>query len=124
VNNALKAIFTIGIAWGAVTFLIGLAGSFTLSSRDSVESIIVLVFGILIILPITIAAIWKPKTSAVLLALSFLLVEYGVFAVYGLHAALVAALKMELPNILMVCGYLYAASVQAKRRQEPQKSPG
>ncbi len=123
-KNALKAIFAIGIAWGVVAFFVGLIGSFTLSSRDSIESIIVLIFGILMILPITIVAIWKPKTSAVLLAFSFLLVEYGVFALYGLHAVLVVALKPELPNILLVCGYLYAASVRAKEPTRTTKTLG
>jgi O-antigen ligase len=116
-DMARRVIFGIGVTWGVVTFWVGLAGSFTLSSRDSIRSIIVLIFGVFMILPITIAAIWKPQISAVLLTLSLLLVEYGVFAVYGLHVAVLVALKLELPNILLVCGYAYTACVRTKTRK-------
>jgi hypothetical protein len=120
----LTAIFAVGIAWGVVAFLIGLAGSFTLNSIHLVANLVGLILGLITILPITIAAIWKPKISAVLLVLSFFLFEYGVFAVEGLRTVLQVALMLGLPNIALACGYLYAASVQAKERVITQKPSG
>jgi hypothetical protein len=123
VNHALKAIFAIGIAWGAVTFLVGLAGSFVLNSIHLFANLVGL-FSVLSILPITVAAIWKPKISAALLVLSLLMFEYGTFAVEDFRTVLQVALKLGFPTILLACGYVYAASVQTKRRQEPPKTSG
>jgi len=74
----------------------------------------VLIFGFLIMLPITIAAIWKPKISASLLVVSFFIVECVGFADDGLRGVLSVAKKLALPNALLVCGYLYAASLQRR----------
>jgi hypothetical protein len=95
----LRAIFTIGIAWGAVTLLVGLAGSFVLNSIHLFANLVGL-FSVLSILPITIAAVWKPKTSAALLVLSFLLFECGALPDEGLHTVLQIALRVGLPTIL------------------------
>lgn len=113
-NNSLTAIFTVGIAWGVVAFLQGLVASFTLNSIRLIESLVVLIFGFLIILPITIAAIWKPKISVAVLVVSFFLVECVAFADDGLRGVLLVAKKLALPNVLLVCGYVYAASVQRR----------
>jgi hypothetical protein len=118
---ARRAILAIGIAWGAVTFLAGLAGSFALNSIDLFANL-VLLFSVLSILPITIAAVWKPKTSAVLLVLSFLLLEYGALALQGFHTVLQVALKLGLPTILLACGYVYTASVRAKLQARTDNS--
>ena len=116
-------IFTIGIAWGVFAFLRGLAGSFTLNSigLSLIKDLAALMFGFLLILPITIAAIWKPKISAALLALSFFAVDCVVFADDGLHGMVLVAKKLGLPTIWLVCGYIYAASVQAKA--QPRTAP-
>jgi hypothetical protein len=95
-------IFTIGIAWGVVAFSRGLAGSFALNSigLSLIKDLVVLMFGFLMILPITIAAIWKPKISAALLALSFFAVECVVLADDGLRGVLLVAKKLGAPTIL------------------------
>jgi hypothetical protein len=118
---ARRAILAIGFAWGAVTFLVGLAGSFVLNSIHLFSNLVGL-FSVLSILPITIAAVWRPKTSAALLVLSFLLLEYGALGVEGYHTVLQVALKLGLPTILLACGYLYTASVRAKSQARTDKS--
>lgn len=115
-NNAPRAIFTLGIAWGVVAFLLGLAGSFTLNSIHLIASLIVLIIGFLMVLPITILAIWKPKISAAFLTLSFLLLECAIYAIFGLSAVLRLALIEGIPYAALASGYLYVASVQDKAR--------
>src|SRR5580700_4357838 len=85
VDGISTTILTFGIGWGVVTFFQGLAASFTVNSIRLVESIIAVIFGFLIILPIAIIAVWWPKASTVLLALSFILVEISGFADDGVR---------------------------------------
>jgi len=113
-SNTLRAIFTIGIAWGVIAFLIGLGSTIASPFGNVISSLILLIFGFLIILPISVAAIWKPKISAALLVISFLLFEGDVVAVDGLRTVFGVSLKLQLPNILLACAYAYAASVKSK----------
>jgi hypothetical protein len=123
-NNISRAIYTIGIAWGMVAFVVGLGSAIASPFGNVIWSLIVLIFGFLIILPIAITAIWKPKLSASLLVLSFFLFECGGFADDGLRGVLLYAKKLALPNILLVCGYAYAASVRAKAPVMKPKTSG
>src|ERR1035438_3621785 len=84
-TGIMNFVLCIGIAYGVAAFLSGLAASFTLNSRDIVESVLLLFCGFLAILPIAILAIWKPKISVILdrkstrLNSSHLGISYAVF---------------------------------------------
>ena len=108
------SILTLGIAWGVVAFLMGVAGSFTLNSIDLAESLLLLLCGFLAVLPIAITAIWKPKLSATLLAACFLIVECIALAKGGWPGAVVVSRKLALPNIVLACGYAYLVSIRAR----------
>ena len=112
------AVLTIGIAWGIAAFLIGLGASFTFNEIDLVDSLLILIFGFLIILPAAITAVWKPKFSAILLTISFVLVEFAGVANDGLRGAYLAGKKF-LPNLILACAYAYVASV--RRDSSPRK---
>ncbi len=126
-NANIRVIFTIGIFWGAGAFLFGLgstvASPFGSGARQVAQSLALLVFGFLIVLPITIAAVWQPKVAAALLILSFMLFECVVVSIFGLRSFLPVALRQGTPNILLACGYIYAASVRAKARVGGDEGP-
>jgi hypothetical protein len=110
-DNLATFIFTMGIFWGVVDFFLGLAGSFTVNSIRLFESLMVLVFGFLLILPISIMAIWKPRLAAAALALSFFLVEAVGLADDGLRGVYLFGKKLGVPTLLLACGYAYLASL-------------
>jgi hypothetical protein len=114
VDGISTTILTFGIGWGVVTFFQGLAASFTVNSIRLVESIIAVIFGFLIILPIAIIAVWWPKASTVLLALSFILVEISGFADDGVRGIFLVAKKVALPDLLLMLAYAYLAFLKRK----------
>jgi hypothetical protein len=112
------AVLVIGVIYGSVTFLIGIAASFTLNGRDIFESLIGIVFGFLAILPIAIAAIWKPRVSAALVAICFIGVECAGLSNDGVRGAVLVAEKLALPDVLLICGYAFVASANIWRRSD------
>ena len=105
-----NAVLVLGVIYGSVAFLIGIAASFTLNGRDIIESLIGIVMGFIAILPIGIAAIWKPRSSAGLLAICFIAVECAGFANDGIRGVVLVAEKLALPGVLLICGYAFVAS--------------
>jgi hypothetical protein len=114
----IRFVLSIGIAYGVAAFLFGLAGSFTLNSRDLVESVLLLLCGFLATLPIAILAIWKPSISAVLLSICLVVIECSGLANDGWHGAVLVGRKLALQNIVLVVGYAYIAFVRSKTRTE------
>jgi hypothetical protein len=80
----MKLVTVIGITWGIIYFVFGLLSSFTINSIDTYSSIALLVLTFLLPLPLTVAAVWFPKTAAVALILcvpisgAIFLLLYGV----------------------------------------------
>lgn len=109
-----KAILTVGVGWGVATFLWGLGGSFVLGSRDFYSGLVAIVFGYLVVLPITIAAFWHPKVSALCLLTSFLVLESATLVAGGVRYVLIGALVMGLPTAALASGYAYVASLRSK----------
>ena len=114
----MNVFYGICIIWGIVSFLQGLAGAFTLNSIHVFDSIIAIVFGFLIVLPTTIAAVWKPKLSAKLLLFSFLAVECTGLHLDGVRGAVQVARRLALPTFVLVSGYSYAGFIRGKSHQE------
>jgi hypothetical protein len=100
-------------------FLAGLASSFTIGSTDVVRSFLGVIFGFLVILPIAIVAIWKPKISVVLLAICLVTVEVLGFTWYGMQGILLAVEKLTYPHISLICGYAYVAWTQGQLKIPP-----
>jgi len=113
-----NSVLSIGIAYGVAAFLFGLAASFTLNSRDIVESLLLLFCGFLAILPIAILAIWKPKISVVLLAICLAVIECSGLANDGWRGVVLVGRELALQNIAMLCGYAYVAVIRSKARTE------
>src|ERR1700733_15597689 len=93
-----NAILTLGIAWGVLTFLMGLVGSFVFTGQDYYTGLIAVLFGYLMVLPETIVAFWWPKISAACLLFSFLVLEFSLFKSAGLRYVFIGALVMGLPT--------------------------
>jgi hypothetical protein len=80
----MKALQIIGIIWGAIYFVFGVASSFSLNGVDAAASIGLLLLTFLLPLPITLSARRFPKTSGVLLILcalasgAILLADHGI----------------------------------------------
>jgi uncharacterized membrane protein len=108
-------IFLVGIVWGVVSLFLGLAGSFTLNSTgvSLVKDLVALGFGFFIVLPLAIAAFWKPKISAGLLVLSFVLVEIVGFSDEGLQGVYLVGKKL-IPTLVLACGYAYVGFSRSK----------
>jgi hypothetical protein len=108
-------IFLVGIVWGVVSLFRGLAGSFTLNSTgvSLVKDLVALVFGFLIVLPLAVTAFWKPKISAGLLVLSFVLVEIVGFSDEGLQGVYLVGKKLIL-TLVLACGYAYVGFSRSK----------
>jgi hypothetical protein len=113
-----NAVLVLGVIYGSVAFLIGVAASFTLNGKDFIESLIGLVMGFLAILPITIAAIWKPRTSALLVAICLIGVECAGFSNDGLRGVALVAYKLAVPDLLLICGYTFVASAAIWNRSD------
>jgi hypothetical protein len=98
-------IFLVGIVWGVVSLFRGLTRSFTLNSTgvSLVKDLVALGFGFFIVLPLAIAAFWKPKISADLLVLSFVLVEMVGFSDEGLQGVYLVGKKLIL-TLVLACG--------------------
>lgn len=111
-----NAVLVLGVIYGSVAFLIGIVASFTLDGRDIIESLIGLVMGFIAILPIAIAAIWKPRISAVLLSICLIAVECAGFANDGIRGAVLVAEKLALPDVLLILGYAFVASSDTWKR--------
>jgi len=107
-----NAVLVIGVIYGSVIFLIGLAGSFTLNGIDFAESLVALLMGFMAVLPIAIAAFWKPGTSAVLLSICLIAAECLGCANDGLRGAILVAEKLALQDVLLICGYGFVASTR------------
>lgn len=113
-----KFILAVGVIWGTVAFFLGCIGSFAASlgndGRQITKSLLALIFGFLIILPITLAASWIPRISAGLLVVSFLVFECVVISDVGFQGFLTVALKLGVPTCALTGGYVYVACVRAK----------
>lgn len=59
----MKYLKAVGIAWGFSYFTLGAIKSFTLNSNDTWASVALLFALFLLPLPITIAAVWLPRTA-------------------------------------------------------------
>lgn len=59
----MKYLKAVGIAWGIFYFTLGAIKSFTLNSNDTWASLALLFALFLLPLPITVAAVWLPKTA-------------------------------------------------------------
>lgn len=114
VDGFATTILALGIGWGVVAFFQGLIASFTLNSIHLAESLAAIIFGFLIVLPIAIVAVWWPKASVALLALSFVLVEISGFADDGLRGIFLVAQKVALPDLLLMLAYAYLAHIKRK----------
>ena len=114
----MKSILSLGIAYGVAAFLFGLAASFTLNSRDIVESVLLLLCGFLAILPIAILAIWKPKISVLLLSICLAVIECSGLANDGWRGVVLVGRKLALQNIALLCGYAYVSFIRSKARTE------
>jgi F0F1-type ATP synthase membrane subunit a len=69
-RNRMKVLKYIGIAWGLVYLVVGILSSFTINNIDTYSSIALLALTFLLPLPITVAALWFPKTAGAALILS------------------------------------------------------
>ena len=106
-----KIIWALGVLWGIVMFRWGLGGWFTIPARELVWGILGVIFGYLIVLPITIMAYWRPKMAAICLSISFLILETAVAATAGLRVSLLGGLLLLAPTVILIFGYMYMASV-------------
>ena len=111
-----------GVAWGVIDFFLGLAGGFTVNSIRLFESLMVLIFGFLIVLPVSIMAFWKPRLAAAALILSFFLVEVVGFADDRMRGVYLVGKKLGLPTLLLACGYAYVVSVHARLRSRHKRA--
>jgi hypothetical protein len=112
-----RAITVLGIIWGLVDFLFGLASSFTLNGNDFVAWLLALFLGFLAVLPVAILAAWSPTTSAALLLVCVVVVECVGFAVGGFRRAAGMGLTLALPDIVLICGYVYVGRARRKTAQ-------
>jgi len=112
------AVLILGVLYSVVAFVIGAAASFDLNGKDLIESLVGLVMGFLAILPISIAAIWKPRASAILVAICFIGVECAGFSNDGVRGIVLVAEKLALPDVLLICGYAYVASINIWKRSD------
>jgi hypothetical protein len=110
---ASRVILTLGVVGGAALFLIAVRASFVLNSINLVSNLVAL-FCCVLALPITIAAIWKPKLSAAWLLLTFLLLECAIWPSFGFRGVFQVALRLGLPIMALASGYVYVASVRSK----------
>jgi hypothetical protein len=108
-------VLILGVLWGVISLLRGLGASFTLNSTgvSLVKDLVALGFGFFIILPLAIAAIWKPWIAAAFLAVSFILVEIVGFSDDGLHGVYLVGRKLVL-TLVLACGYAYVAFARSK----------
>jgi hypothetical protein len=72
-----------------------------------------LIFGFPIVLPIAIAAFWRPKICAVLMALSFFLVVIAELSDGGLRDAYSVG-KQIAPTLALAFGCAFVASLRSK----------
>ena len=79
-----KAIHVFAMIWGVILFLLGLASSMTMNDKDLLLSVIILLFVFMLVLPITILAIWKPSVSSLLLTVCFLMSQSAAMFKGGL----------------------------------------
>gem|GEM_PF-6992617 len=108
------SILSIGIVYGIAVFFFGLAASFTLNSRDLIESTLLLFCGFLAILPIAILAIWKPKISAIFLSICIVIIECSGFANDGWRGVVWAGRKLVPQDIALLIGYAYIAFIRSR----------
>jgi hypothetical protein len=117
-------VFILGVFWGVISLLRGLGASFTLNSTgvSLVKDLVALGFGFFIILPLAIAAIWKPWISAAFLVVSFILVETVGFSDEGLHGVYLVGKQLVL-TLVLACCYAYVAFVRSKSLPRPPLLP-
>lgn len=113
-NGVKRLINGIGIGWGAVSFAIGVIGSFTLNSVHLVTSLLVLIFGFLIVFPIAIFARRRPGTAAIALAASFAITVCSVWAAETAIDGARVATRLIFPDGLLVCAYAYLSYARPK----------
>jgi hypothetical protein len=110
-------ILTVGILWGLFVLAFGFRSFFAAplgyTPQQVRQTLVALIFGFVIVLPITIAAIWTPRISAALLLLSFTLSECAIFSGYGASGALAFAVPLGGPTLVLACGYAYVAHLRA-----------
>lgn len=111
INPIRSLIQGIGIAWGVLLFGIGVIGSFTFNSVHLISSLLVLVFGFLIILPITIVAFWRPKMAAIAVTVAFVITVCSVWAAGTARDAAKVGSKLIIPDAMLVCGYGFLSYV-------------
>jgi hypothetical protein len=114
-NNWARLILVLGILWGVVAFLMGLAASFTAGRNDGLRSLLLFVCGFLGILPVSIAAIRRPRMAAILVLISFFIVEIVLFSepVQFTHRGMINALLFfGVPDAMLILGYAYVARVK------------
>lgn len=104
-----KTITIIGAVWGTAMFVLGLASSFSLRSTDASAEMLGLIFGFILVLPISVVAFWKPKAAAVALMIDFILFECTVAAHGGASDAIQTLWRLGLPTFALAFGYLYIA---------------
>lgn len=107
----------LGAAWGVILFLLGLANSFSIGGPNFIAGMVELVFGFLMVLPITIMAYWRPRVAAASLLIAFIVLECAVFTSDGLRVGSLVGLIIGLPNTALIWGYIYGASVRSKSQR-------
>ncbi len=109
-----NVIWALGVGWGITTFFLGLVGGFRVGPPGFIWGLLAIVFGYLIVLPITIMAYWRPRAAGLGLFISFLFLESSVAASSGLRVAFLGGLIMAVPTGALIWGYVYIASVRTK----------
>jgi hypothetical protein len=107
---SISLITVIGAVWGITMFAIGMVASFSLRSLDFDQETLGLLFGFMLILPISVWAFWKPKAAAIALVINFLAFECIVAVERGSPTAIQTLWRLGSPTAALAVGYLYLAN--------------
>lgn len=106
----MKLVKILGIAWGIVYFVFGALSSFTINGTDTYSSITLLVLTFLLPLPLTVAAVWFPRTTGVALILCVAISGAIFLLLFGIKEAVVAFSKgFYIPHLIFALGYILKA---------------
>lgn len=109
-------ILYLGIVWGIASLLIGLAASFTLNDNRLFESLLALVCGFVMPLPMAILAMRKPAISAIVLLTCLALLEGLGARTHGLRGVVLVAQRFAIQNIAFAWGYVYIWASRGTKR--------
>ena len=100
----------VGIVWGLIYLVVGVASSFTIGSNDSWSSIALLFLVFLLPLPITVVAVWFPKATGIALIVSAAFSVVILSFLSGIKETMTASpgIRLFIPHFVFAVAYILA----------------